>query len=579
MWFCYILCMKAFRFANSHFKKYIWQGVFNLVVLLLAVLMSVVLVQISRYVLDFVLRPTTSPGDGIVSRALSDGVLGEVGSGTLLMWLSVIFGSIVVLKSILQYAGGRVSQNYGNKFGNDLRLLVLSKMFRSGDYYSTGDIYTMLTNDVYQTKELFQMLFPQLISFLFYSLISLVMIFFTSWKLGVFMLASLPFVCVLLFLYMRSTKPYFAQIRRSVRKLSTQISSTTGNILDIKTNAYENQALKRLREKNHVHFGNKKKCITKSNVYQFYFLLLRALFYGGMILFAGFLAVAGEITIGGFSVAVSYAIIMLDNINNSAIKFYQIQEALCYAENIRVYVEKRDKKENNKTTQEIDGDVKIIVTKLCGVGDDGNNINKFNFVINQGEKVGFWFKDGKGCHEFCNLLVKKTEPQSGGLAINGADYKEIKISSIRENFSLYTPNIYLFKKSIKDNIVLFEDEDEEKYEKIIDIVGLKNIEKGETGFDERVIRGQMGSYPVLQKQMINLARTLYKNSKVVVLEKPMQAQKSDVVADVIKKINGLDQRTVIVVSSDVEIMKHCQKIYVVDGGEVKQCSTFEEIKQ
>ena len=220
--------MKAFCFANSRFKKYVWQGVFNLVVLLLAVLMSVALVQISRYVLDFVLRPTTSPGDGIVSRALSDGVLGEVGSGTLLMWLSVIFGSIVVLKAILQYAGGRVSQNYGNKFGNDLRLLVLSKMFRSGDYYSTGDIYTMLTNDVYQTKELFQMLFPQLISFLFYSLISLVMIFFTSWKLGVFMLASLPFVCVLLFLYMRSTKPYFAQIRRSVRKLSTQISSTTG---------------------------------------------------------------------------------------------------------------------------------------------------------------------------------------------------------------------------------------------------------------------------------------------------------------------------------------------------------------
>ena len=298
-----------------------------------------------------------------------------------------------------------------------------------------------------------------------------------------------------------------------------------------------------------------------------------------MILFAGFLAVAGEITIGGFSVAVSYAIIMLDNINNSAIKFYQIQEALCYAENIRVYVEKRDKKENNKTTQEIDGDIKIIATKLCGVGDDGNNINNFNFVIDQGEKVGFWFKDGKGCHEFCNLLVKKAEPQSGGLAINGADYREINISSIRENFSLYTPNIYLFKKSIKDNIVLFEKNDEEKYEKIMDIVGLKNIENGETGFDERVIRGQMDSYPVLQKQMINLARTLYKNSKVVVWEKPMQAQKSDVVADVIKKINGLDQRTVIVVSSDVEIMKCCKKIYVVDGGEIKKCSTFEEIKQ
>lgn len=70
-------------------------------------------------------------------------------------------------------------------------------------------------------------------------------------------------------------------------------------------------------------------------------------------MFAGFLAVVGEITIGGFSVAVSYAIIMLDNINNSAIKFYQIQEALCYAENIRVYVEKRDKKKITKQLKKL----------------------------------------------------------------------------------------------------------------------------------------------------------------------------------------------------------------------------------
>lgn len=569
--------MKAYKFAFSHFKKYVWQGVFYLVVLLLAVLMSVALVQISRYVLDFVLRPTASAGNGVVSRALESGVLGEIGSGELLMWLCVIFGSIVVLKAILQYAGGRVSQNYGNKFGNDLRMLVLSKMFRSGKYYSTGDIYTMLTNDVYQTKDLFQMLIPQLISFLFYSLISLVMIFLTSWKLGVFMVACLPFVCVLLFLYMRSTRPYFAQIRRSVRKLSTQINATTESIMDIKTNAYEEQAYKKLHEKNHNHFENKKKCITKSNVYQFYFLLLRALFYGGMILLAGFLAVTGEITIGGFSVAVSYAIIMLDNINNSAIKCYQIQEALCYAENIRTYVEKRDKKENNKTTQKIEGEVNLVATKLCAKADDGNNINKLSFEINQGEKVGFWFKDGKGCHEFCGLLTKKSESHSGGLSLNGVDYKEINISSIRKNFSLYTPNIYLFKKSIKENIVLFEEEDEDRYEKVLDVVGLKQIEKGEDGFAKQVIQGQMNSYPVLQKQMINLARTLYKDAKIVVLEKPLQAQKSAIVANVIRDINDMDDKTIIVVSSDVKIMQYCQKIYVVEGGKIEAQKSFEEI--
>lgn len=568
--------MRAFRFAFSHFKKYIWQAVFYLAVLLLAVLMSVALVQISRYVLDFVLNPTAN-AQGFVAKFIEGGGLGEIGSRELLLWLSVIFVGIVVLKAVLQYVGGRLSQSYGNKFGNDMRTMVLSKMFGSGEYYSTGDIYTMLTNDVFQTKDLFQMLIPQLISFLFYSTIALVMIFLTSWKLGVFMLACLPFAAVLLFFYMRETRPYFSQIRRDVRKLSTQINATTENILEIKTNAFEGQAYKRLREKNHTHFKNKKRCVTKSNLYQFYFLLLRALFYGGMILLAGFFATTGEITIGGFSVAVSYAIIVLDNINNSAIRCCQIQEALCYSENIREYVEKKDKKQSGKSVQKIEGDVNIVATKLCGSADDGNDIKKFNFSINQGEKVGFWFKDGKGCHEFCKLLTKKVQPKSGGISLNGTDYKEINISSIRKIFSFYSPNIYLFKKSIKDNIVLFEQDDDKRYEKIINVVGLEQIEKGEADFSNQVIQGQINSFPVLQKQMINLARTLFKKSSVVVLEKPLQAQKSEIVAKVVRDINKLDDRTIIVVSSDQKIMEHCQKIYVVNNGVIESQTTFDKI--
>lgn len=560
--------MKAFKFAFSQFKKYVWQGVFYLATLLLAVLLSVALVQISRYVLDFVLNPTTNAGSGAISNAIANGVLGEVGSKELLLWLCVIFGGIVLVKAVLQYVGGRVSQNYGNKFGNDLRMRVLSKMFVSGEYLSTGDIYTMLTNDVYQTKELFQALYPQMLSFVFYSLVALVMIYLTSWKLGVFMLACVPFAVVLAILYVRSTKPYFSRIRRDVRKLSTEISATANNILDIKTNAFEGAALKKLCDKNLAHFQDKKACVTKSNLFQFFFLLLRALFYGSMILFAGYLAVLGEVTIGGFSVAVSYAIIMLDNINNFVVKLYQVQEAQSYAENVREYVEKKNKKQNNKTTQEIEGDVKIVATKLCGKGEDGNGVENFCFEIEQGEKVGFWFKDGKGCHEFCRLLTKMSEAQSGGLAVGGVDYKEIKISSFRKNFSLYSPNIYLFKKSIKENIVLFEKMDEEKYKKVVTAVGLdKFYETSESGA-EKIIQGRGDSFPVQQRQMINLARAVYKDSKVVILEKPLQAQNSKDVAKTIKRINKLDKRTVVVVSSDKEIMQHCEKIFVVDGGKI-----------
>ena len=569
--------MKTFKFGFMHFKKYIWQAIFYIAVLLLSAVMSLALVQISRYVLDFVLRPTDG-ATGFIEEFLASGGLGEVGGFHLLINLCVLFASIVVLRAVLQYFGGIVAQNYGNKLAKDLRAVTLSKMFQRNYFYSTGDIYTMLTYDVFYTKELFQTLFPQLISFLFYVVISLVLIFFLHWALGLFMLIGLPVIIWLSIRYVKTTKPYFVSARRYARKLSTVTTEAMSGIFDIKTNGYERGAITTLSNKNDQYTNVKNEQTNKSNKYQMWFLLLRAVFYGGMIIVAGYLAIVGEITIGGFSVAVSYAVMMLDNVVNSAVKMYQIQEALTYAENLRKYVHKRNHIANNKTKQKVEGDVSLEATKLSVLGTDGHSLDKISFKIEQGEKVGFWVKDDQGGHALSSVLLRRIEYEHGGISINGTDYKEINVDSIRQQYSYVAPSTFLFNKSIKENIVMYQKFDEEKYKKVLKLVGIEKFLKKMPNGDQEIVEVKNEGYPAQQRQMIGLARAVYQESKVLIMERPMQAQSIEKITAIVEKINKSEKdRSVIVISPDLEIMKSCQRIYVLEDGNIVDEASFEEI--
>ncbi len=568
--------MKTFKFAYSFFKKYIWQALFYVFCLLLSVVLTILLIQISKYVLDLVLVPTTTSGDAI-ARFLQSGALGQVGSGELLKWLCVIFGGLVIFKVIISYIGGLVSQNYGFKYGNTLRGEVQKKMFLMGSYSSTGDVYTMIVWDLLLTAEMFKTQIPQAISYVFYALFAIVMLFLTHWALGVFVVASFPIFAVICWLYLKNTKPYFTKMRSGADKLTTEVSSTISGILDIKTSGYENAHLKLLENRNEKYTNDRKMCTRTSNFYQMLMLVARALFYGGGIIFAGYLAISGQITIGDLSVAVSFIIIALDNTNNTIYKAFQIQKSLVYTKNVADFCQQKTKKQNNKTKQKIEKLEELTSYKLCVESKTGRIFNKLNFKIKAGEKVGFWFKDGEGVHSFVEAITKKLDPVSGGLFINDVDYKEIEIKSFRNLFSYLSPDVFLFNRSIKDNIVMSNEFDEELYKRVVSLVGLDKFTTQYQNKDNEVIQGKPDDFPMLQRQMIGLARAMYRNSEVLLLEKPMQAMSSKTTSRIIKKIADNFDKTIIVATSDVETLKHLDRIYLVEGGQIVAQGTYKEL--
>jgi ABC-type multidrug transport system fused ATPase/permease subunit len=152
-----------------------------------------------------------------------------------------------------------------------------------------------------------------------------------------------------------------------------------------------------------------------------------------------------------------------------------------------------------------------------------DNIN-LKFIKNQ--CVGIVGKNGSGKSTFLNLLAGLIEPSEGKIIID--DTYNLYANRIKwiERLSYVQQNIFLLDASIKDNIIL-ENNDSKvnyyQYDKVINVLKLEDYFKDQPDSLNTKIGIDGISLSGGQKQLISLARALYKNSDVLILDEPTSA--------------------------------------------------------
>ena len=130
-------------------------------------------------------------------------------------------------------------------------------------------------------------------------------------------------------------------------------------------------------------------------------------------------------------------------------------------------------------------------------------LNNLNFNIKKGEIIYINGESGKGKSTIINLICRLFDSQKGIIKINEHNIKDIDINSLRKNISVIPQKINVFNESIKNNIIIDNEFDENKLIKLIKLLNLPD-------YNNNAMNLSHG-----QKQRVLIGRTLYNTNKSV----------------------------------------------------------------
>lgn len=249
------------------------------------------------------------------------------------------------------------------------------------------------------------------------------------------------------------------------------------------------------------------------------------------------------------------------------------------------YFMEKEYNEKGEGIKSIDGDTLEIEFKNVSFkypNTDKWIIKDLNLKIKAGEKLAIVGVNGAGKTTLVKLLLRLFNPTEGQILVNGIDARDYDKEFYQSLFSPVFQDINILAFSVRENITLGHSNDEERIWKCLELVGLKEkIEKLENGLDTNLLKNIDEKGIVLsggENQKLTIARALYKNGKMVVLDEPTAALDALAEAEIYENFSKLvKDKTTIFISHRLASTKFCDKIALFNNNTLQEYGTHDEL--
>lgn len=213
-------------------------------------------------------------------------------------------------------------------------------------------------------------------------------------------------------------------------------------------------------------------------------------------------------------------------------------------------------------------------------------IKNLSLKFNTGEKLSIVGENGSGKTTLVMLLMRMIDPTEGEILFNGINIKNLKIDEYRKLFSTVFQDFKLFAFTIKENVSALSSERREdidkKVNKALYSIGLgekiNSLPKGIYTYIEQIYDKEGILLSGGESQRIAIARALYKDSPIFILDEPTAALDPRVEYEIYSKFEEFTQnKTILYITHRLASTKFCNKIVVLKKGEVIELGTHNEL--
>lgn len=228
-------------------------------------------------------------------------------------------------------------------------------------------------------------------------------------------------------------------------------------------------------------------------------------------------------------------------------------------------------------------ELKNVSFKYSSSDEEKYALKNINLTIKKGEKLAIVGANGAGKTTLVKLMCGFYYPSEGEITLNGHAIPDYNIEEYYSLFSAVFQDIYLLPVTIAEFVSSSDDYiDREKVVSVIQKAGLEQkINSLPNGIESRLMKGIFDDGIDLsggEKQKLMLARALYKDAPVIILDEPTAALDPIAENELYLKYNDLTKnKTSMYISHRLASTRFCDRIIYIENGEIAEVGSHDEL--
>lgn len=538
---------------------------------------------------------TTELFNGIVSKFSGGAGINFSAIANILILLLALYA----LSSLLMFIQGLIMTNISQKIGYKMRNDISEKINRLPMNYfdkrQTGEVLSVITNDVDTLTQGLGQSASQLFSSLTTLVGILVMMLSISVEMTLVALLSLPLSMIVVGLVVKKSQKHFNNQQDYLGHVNGQVEETFGAVNIVQAFNNEENCKKEFKEANDKLYTSAWKSQFLSALMMPFMRLIGNIGYVAISVLGGYLAVTGRITVGNIQSFIQYVRQFTQPIQQLAQVSNMFQSMAAAAERIFEFLDENEEEQLAKnhavikdengdtrrlTVDDINGDVTFDRVHF-GYNEDKTIINDFSAKIKQGQKVAIVGPTGSGKTTIVKLLMRFYDVNSGEIRVDGSNILDFDRSELRELFGMVLQDTWLFNGTIMENI---------RYGRL-DATDDEVIAAARAAHVHHFIQTLPDSYNMVlnedatnisqgQKQLLTIARTILADPKILILDEATSSVDTRTEQRIQKAMDNLMKgRTSFIIAHRLSTIRDADMILVLKDGDIIEQGTHDELIQ
>ena len=300
----------------------------------------------------------------------------------------------------------------------------------------------------------------------------------------------------------------------------------------------------------------------------------------GIVWYGGILILKGEMTIGILIAFISYMRLFFQPLRELSQKYSIVQSAMASAERIFQLLDSKSRLAvlpEPLKPQTVSGTLEFSHVTF-GYDPGKPVISDLSMKVKAGETVAIVGATGSGKSTLVNLLERMYDPDQGRILLDGHDLRELDPGWLRKTVGLVMQEVYLISGTIKENILLDSEMEEQDLAAILEQAQLDEfIGRLPEGMHTRIGEGKQ-DLSAGQRQLVAMARVMVRDPDILVLDEATANVDSETEIFVERAIDAtLSQRTSIVIAHRLSTIRRADRIIVMDSGQIVEEGTHEKL--